>query len=424
MALDKQNDRPKLLIEVMLYKYFLQLPEIIRVFVYLVMLALFVFITVNTIVGNYVLTGRVFTQFSTDSRPSYGVYCIKIGDRTYGSNREGEFHAVVPISDYIVSKAAGIEARVSSMDNPKPSSPIDLKAKIFSNEFKSDIYMDENGLATFTSQNKEIGSFNFLKLINTAHAGGNLNATTDKSNRLFIKEIATSEDWSSKSINMSIKSNHGLIALNNIYSSSGKTYSLPVIPGKTINTNQEYFFKLPVNNQINTKFVLKGLGGMLFYNSPTHLVVVNNKFKVGELTELKFSDDIQVLTKLYTAYDVIYFATADEDKTLVKKIITKLDSLGIRPISVPSLTGKIPNAIFSNKDIPFDVTQKVIQTAFENGVLLKTIQCGKLKTSADNQIQIGYSGKYNFKNNLNDADLKKFLDAESQNEFNSYCDSA
>ena len=134
MALNQESNETKtIFIEKFLDKYFLQLPEKARTLSYFIILALFIFITVNIVIGNYVLTGRVFTKLSTDSIPSFGIYCIKIGLRSYGTNSEGEFYAVVPISDYLVSKTAGLEATVSSMDNRIPSQPIDLKAKFFRN---------------------------------------------------------------------------------------------------------------------------------------------------------------------------------------------------------------------------------------------------------------------------------------------------
>lgn len=413
-------------------------PPFIRstVFVFFIIVFTFTLEFVFNILdsGNYI-SGSIKLKHS-DLNPKASFVIDVPNNLKYYTSDIGDFTALLPSRSYLTAKLFGLKANIKLINTSYPGvkkDSIDITCKIkmksilpFINEFENvEIDIDKKQL------NCEMSGYADFSLINSAFAGAssskNVNNELFKgpNKRIIIKSIRAGKDWNGGQINASlivVNSHKQTLPLLNSQANNYPVYKISLNPNRTQELGSNYYFSVPNNIDNELKFMVKRLGGVFDYFYKFEKEVNLAEFSYGEKKVIQVSDDIEITARYYGPYDLVYFKTNDEQNITTELLKSKLGFKGYQIISVPSLSGIKSNALFSNAAISYDVVQEILQATLAAGIELKTIQCSALKTSAKNQIQIGYSPKYASKEKLSEQKLNNILNTKSQKEFSAFCD--
>ena len=405
-------------LEKFISKYYIKQPRVIRSFTYIIFVILLVYSIYRLVGGEFSVRGRILvSQSETVLRPAKN-YDVQVGDKFFGTNSLGLYYLILnPMQYYKLVINGKIPLRINKDENIFPIQVVTFRR--FSQELEDMILTAQFDSLSPTSS--QTGSSWLDLFVNSALAAPNDPA----GNRLFITSIQLNSDIRGvKEVNPSILidgQNFKLLATQMMGMPAG---SIPVVAGKTVAFEDNYFFNIPENRNSSSPIAIKvtaesGFFSKIFSSSYSEIFQLPTDQSLGEEYSLDGDRGSRLTVRLLSRYDIVLWQKRDLEN-LKNQLKNEFIRKGFRVVEKRSPLGyrAETNAIFSGESVPFTVLQDILRVLYNRGVAVKAIRHKRnLRSRNPYEIQIGGLASYYDAPRLSNQVINQLLQAGTEIEF-------
>ena len=388
-------------------------PGWVRTFTYLIFAILLVVALYRLIGGEFSVRGRVLQQAIGGFKPAKN-HDVRIRDKFFGTSSRGIYYVILSPSQYYKLMAEGnLTLGISKGEEIFP--PRTATFNRFDQEFEDIILPRGLKVGHLGKPSEfELSLSNFLT--NAAWAGDPIQAN----DRLFVTALQLKPNLPRmKEGELKFRVSKDSLKLSAVQTRGLPAGLVPLISGKRILLETDYYFKIPQNLTFSSSDQIKLSTKGRIFSTYSETFAVSKKPKYGEIFTSIGEKGSKMDLLLLSAYDVVIWRKKDLED-VEQELESQFFRNGFRVVKKRSPLGykAQTNALFGGNSVPFTILQRTLGILTDQQIKIKTIQYqSNLRSGNPYEIQVGGFYALNYEPEIPVDKLKQLKGASTEEEF-------